>query len=226
VSSPPSRPAQSPPIVDPGPTLLKVPMKVFTPFAGATPLCGLELRIDPLGYRVVRVTEKPGQGGNIKEGDIITAIDGDSLAGAGNLQLDGAASGIRATFGKKLRDGVIVDIQRPKTITSADLHPDANTVVERKLDFGLMLLGAGIDWRSLVNKLPMAVQQAKVVCQSFGVDGQLDPVTNTSDPNATPVLTLKGPVGSVDKAMRQFCVVIVKGALLQQQQQQVLGGVS
>ena len=226
VGSPPSRPTQSPPIVDSAPTLLKIPLKVFTPFVGAAPLCGLELRIDPLGYRVVRVTEKPGQGGNIKEGDIITAIDGESLAGTGSNQLEGVAVAIRSKFGKQLRDGVIVDIQRPKMITSADLHPDANTLVERKLDFGLMLLGAGIDWRSLVNKFPMAVQQAKVVCQSFGVDGQLDPVTSTGDPHATPILTLKGPVGSVDKAMRQFCVVIVKGALLQQQQQQVLGGVS
>ena len=207
-------------------TNLKAPLKVFTPFAGAMPLCGLELRIDPLGYRVVRVTEKPGQEGNIKEGDIITAIDGESLAGGASSNTESGATAIRSTFGKKLRDGVIVDIQRPRKVTSADLHPDINTVVERKLDFGLMLMGAGIDWRTLASKFPMAVQQAKVVCQSFGVDGQLEPVTNMNDPNATPVLTLKGPVGSVDKAMRQFCVVIVKGALLQQQQQQVLGGVS
>ena len=227
VSSPRSRPAESPPpLWEPPYSNLKAPLKVFTPFAGATPLCGLELRIDPLGYRVVRVTEKPGQEGNIKEGDIITAIDGESLAGGTASSSENGATAIRSTFGKKLRDGVIVDIQRPRKVTSADLHPDTNAVVERKLDFGLMLMGAGIDWRTLVSKFPMAVQQAKVVCQSFGVEGQLEPVTNMNDPNATPVLTLKGSVGMVDKAMRQFCVVIVKGALLQQQQQQVLGGVS
>jgi hypothetical protein len=83
-----------------------------------------------------------------------------------------------------------------------------------------MLLGAGIDWKSLVGKFPMAVQQAKVVCQSFGIDGKLESIPSLDDPNATPFLTLKGPAGLVDKAMRQFCVVIVKGALLQQQQQQ------
>jgi hypothetical protein len=60
-------------------SIVRVPLRVFTPFSGATPLCGLELRIDSLGYRVVRVTEKPGQDGNIREGDIITAIDNETL---------------------------------------------------------------------------------------------------------------------------------------------------
>jgi hypothetical protein len=80
-----------------------------------------------------------------------------------------------------------------------------------------MLLGAGIDWKNLAAKLPMAVMQAKLVCQSMGIEGKLEHTDGTTD--TSPVLTLKGPAGLVDKAMRQFCVVIVKGALLQQQQE-------
>jgi len=218
---------QTPPVQKNEYTIVRVPLRVFTPFTGATPLCGLELRIDPMGYRVVRVTEKPGQDGNIREGDIITAIDGDVLIGShvglsATNDLDREKT-IRTNFGRKVRDGVMVTIQRPSSVSGSDLHPDPSTVVERKLDFGLMLLGAGIDWKNLVGKLPMAVQQAKVVCQSFGIEGKLESIPNVDDPNATPFLTLKGPAGLVDKAMRQFCVVIVKGALLQQQQQNVLG---
>lgn len=198
-------------------TTVRVPLKVFTPFASATPLCGLELRVDQLGYRVVRVTEKPGQDGHIREGDVITAIDGEPL-----VALPGVAEGerekvIRATFGKRLRDGVQLIIQRPTQVSWSDLNPDNATMVERKLDFGLMLLGAGIDWKNLAAKLPMAVMQAKLVCQSMGIEGKLEHTDGTTD--TSPVLTLKGPAGLVDKAMRQFCVVIVKGALLQQQQE-------
>jgi hypothetical protein len=206
-------------------SLIRVPLRVFIPFNGATPLCGLELKIDNLGYRVIRVTEKPGQDGNIREGDIITAIDGEALTSP-SVSTDDREKHIRLNFGKKLKDGVIVTIQRPSFVNNADLHPDPNTVVERRLDFGLMLLGAGIDWKSLVGKLPMAVQQAKVVCQSFGIEGKLESIPSVDDPNSSPLLTLKGPAGLVDKAMRQFCVVIVKGALLQQQQQHVLGAQS
>jgi hypothetical protein len=185
-------------------------LKVFTPFSGAAPLCGLELRVDPLGYRVVRVTEKPGQDGTIREGDLITAIDGEPLA-------DLSCEALRATFARRLRDGVQLVIQRPNELSPADFNPEPQTSVERKLDFGLMLLGAGIDWRSLVSKFSVAVQQAQIVCESVGVEGKLE--TAPSSPDGSPVLYLKGPSGLVDKAMRQFCVVIVKGALLQQQQQ-------
>ena len=198
-------------------TAVRVPLRVFTPFAGATPLCGLELRVDPLGYRVVRVTEKPGQDGNLREGDVITAIDGEPLVafpGASELERE---KSIRAIFGKRLRDGAMLIVQRPMTVASGDLNPDNAVSVERRLDFGLMLLGAGIDWRNLVSKFPMAVQQAKVVCQSLGIEGKLEAAAPTQSSDASPVLTLRGPAGQVDRAMRQFCVVIVKGALVQQE---------
>ena len=202
-----------PSLVDRPFTTVRAPLKVFTPFPGAAPLCGLELRIDALGYRVVRVTEKPGQDGNIREGDVITAIDGEPLVALpGIIPQTDREKAIRNAFGKRLKDGVQLIIQRPNELASADLNPHNDTPIERKLDFGLMLLGAGIDWRSLVSKFPIAAQQAGVVCQAFGIEGKLE----TAD--SSPILHLKGPAGLVDKAMRQFCVVIVKGALLQQQQ--------
>lgn len=220
VSSPPMRP------VDKTPTPLRavkqyvtvrVPLRVFVPFAGATPLCGLELRVDPLGYRVVRVTEKPGQDNNVREGDVITAIDGEPLVALPGVGESEREKAIRGTFGRRLKDGVQLIIQRPQEVTPADLNPDNNVIVERRLDFGLMLLGAGIDWRGLAAKFPLAVQQANVVCQSLGIEGKLEPGSAGTD--ASPLLMLRGPAGLVDKAMRQFCVVIVKGALVQQQQQ-------
>ncbi len=193
-------------------TAVRAPLKVFTPFPGATPLCGLELRVDPLGYRVVRVTEKPGQEGNIREGDVITAIDGEPLVALPGVSETDREKHIRTTFGKRLKDGVQLIIQRPVSVGPEDLSPEQSTAVERRLDFGLMLLGAGIDWRSLITKLPVAQQQAAVICQTLGIEGKLEFGTDSS-----PLLVLKGPLGLVDKAMRQFCVVIVKAALVQQQ---------
>ena len=197
---------------------VRVPLKVFTPFPGATPLCGLELRVDPLGYRVVRVTEKPGQDGNIKEGDVITAIDGEPLVALPGVAESDREKAIRATFGKRLKDGVQLIIQRPIEVQPSDLNPAPSLAVERKLDFGLMLLGAGIDWRMLLTKLPVAQQQALVICQGLGIEGKLE-----TSPESSPLLVLKGPAGLVDKAMRQFCVVIVKAALLQLQQASAMG---
>jgi len=197
---------------------VRAPLRVFTPFPGATPLCGLELRVDPLGYRVVRVTEKPGQDGNIREGDVITAIDGEPLVALPGIGESDREKAIRNTFGKRLKDGVQLIIQRPINVHPEDLNPDASVIVERRLDFGLMLLGAGIDWRMLISKMSVAQQQAMVICQGLGIEGKLE--TTSPGPDASPALWLKGPAGSVDKAMRQFCVVIVKAALLQQQQEQ------
>jgi hypothetical protein len=197
-------------------TAVRVPLRVFTPFQGATPLCGLELRVDPLGYRVIRVTEKPGQDGNIREGDVITAIDGEPLVALPGISDADREKTLRSTFGKRLRDGVQLIIQRPTEVNPSDLGPEPNTVVERRLDFGLMLLGAGIDWRLLISKISVAQQQALAICHTFGLEGKLE--TSGQGADASPVLVLKGPAGLVDKAMRQFCVVIVKAALLQQQQ--------
>ena len=205
---PPSQPTYS---------AVRAPLKVFTPFAGATPLCGLELRVDSLGYRVVRVTEKPGQDGNIREGDVITAIDGEPLVALPGISDSDREKAIRSTFGRRLKDGVQLIIQRPINVAPEDINPDPSTMVERRLDFGLMLLGAGIDWRMLVSKLPVAQQQAAVICQTLGIEGKLD--TMAAGPDASPALWLKGPAGLVDKAMRQFCVVIVKAALIQQQEE-------
>ena len=208
----------SPPVAEKRPfTTVRVPLKVFTPFLGASPLCGLELRVDPLGYRVMRVTEKPGQDGNIREGDVITAIDGEPLVSLPGIPKTDREKVIRSTFGRRLKDGVQLIIQRPHEPAPGDLNPDPDVPVERKLDFGLMLLGAGIDWRSLISKFPLAAQQANVVCQSFGIEGKLETISPESA-DGSPVLHLNGPAGLVDQAMRQFCVVIVKGALLQQQQ--------
>jgi hypothetical protein len=200
---------------------VRVPLKVFTPFPGATPLCGLELRIDQLGYRVVRVTEKPGQDGNIREGDVITAIDGEPLVALPGISEADRERGLRSTFGKRLRDGVQLIIQRPIEVTTGDLNTDPNTSVERRLDFGLMLHGAGIDWRSLISKLGVAQQQATSICQTLGIEGKLEALGQGAE--TSPALVLRGPAGLVDKAMRQFCVVIVKAALLQQQQAQQEG---
>jgi hypothetical protein len=173
----------------------------------------LELRVDQLGYRVVRVTEKPGQDNNIREGDVITAIDGEPLVALPGLAEAEREKIIRNTFGKRIRDGVQLIIQRPIQVSASDVNPDSNVIVSRRLDFGLVLLGAGIDWKNLVSKLSMAVMQAHVVCQSLGIEGQLD-----ADSPDGPVLILKGPCGLVDKAMRQYCVVIMKAILMQKQQ--------
>ena len=173
-----------------GTTTVHAALRVFSPFEGAVPLCGLELQVDDGGYRVVRVTEKPGQNNSVREGDLITHIGGESLGDRGT---------IRTVFGRNLREGVSVTIVRGGSLPAKPSGP-----VWRELNFGLMLAGAGLEWRP--SSFPQTAQQAKLVCEAGNVEGELDLAE-------APILQLKGDVAQVDKVMRQFCVVIVKSAL-------------
>jgi hypothetical protein len=177
---------------------VSVPLRVITP-AGLAPICGLDLRVVEKGYLVVRVSPSPGQ--PLREGDIITHIEGAPLGDSP-----------RAVFGKRLRDGAILTVSRPSTLPPDSAVTDPTLQVERRMDFGLLLTGAGLEWQKLTDKIPLAVQQANHLCQGLGIEGALR--TEVSGP----ILVMKGPHGNVDSAMRQFCDVVQKWAVVQRTQ--------
>jgi hypothetical protein len=191
-------------IIPAPPVVINANIHVITPIPGSAPLCGVELRVEPYkGYRVIRVTEKPGQSGRIKEGDLILSIDGHDLWGK-------TGQAMRDIFGAHLRDNVGVTIERVdggNSLLPERQSPEA--LVERKLDFALMLTGAGVDSKhALSAQLPHIAKQAHLISQSFNIDGRID-----QSEGQPPMLVLKGRANLVDKAMRQFCVVIVKAAI-------------
>ena len=163
-------------------TTLRVNLHVFS--LGATHLCGLELQLEPDGYRVVRVTEKPGQGGRVKEGDLITHVAGHALE----------PSSMRQVFGTSLADGVQVTIKRGEY----EKVKDENKTVVRELDYELTTAGAGVTVTGAA-----AAQQAQLVCQTFGLEGGIEQKK----------FRIQGPLAKVDQAMRQFCVLLVKAGV-------------